>query len=170
MRTTDVIVLPYDPQWREEFLRLRAYLAAALTGGVLAIEHVGSTAVAGLAAKPILDLDVVIASAADFADVNARLQALAYYHEGDKGIPGREAFGYTAKPEFMRHHLYVCAQDAPELRRHLAFRDYLRAHAEARAAYGATKLAAAKLFPHDIEAYLAYKTPFIQGVYQQLGL
>jgi len=164
MRTKDVVVLPYDPQWPDEFVRIRNGLDAALGGCAVAIEHVGSTSVPGLAAKPVIDLDVVIEDVAHFPEARRRLEAIGYEHEGDQGIPGREVFKYADKPDLMKHHLYVCTRDAVELRRHLAFRDHLRNSGEDREAYGRIKLEAAALFPKDIDGYMAYKADFIAAI------
>lgn len=97
----------------------------------------GSTAVPGLAAKPVIDLDVVIADRTDLSALIKRLRPLGYHHEGDLGVPGREAF--TTPAGAPPHHLYVCAVGTPVLNRHLAFCDTLRANAELAQAYGDLK-------------------------------
>jgi GrpB-like predicted nucleotidyltransferase (UPF0157 family) len=154
--------LPYDPEWKIQFGLVRDMLAGALGEIALAIEHVGSTSVEGLAAKPILDLDVVIATRADLPEVERRLATLSFFHDGDGDIPGREIFRRTFEDEFMAYHVYVCAQDSVELSQHLAFRDWLRSHPEDRDAYGRLKTELAARFPHDIDGYMAGKHDFIQ--------
>jgi GrpB-like predicted nucleotidyltransferase (UPF0157 family) len=132
-----VLIVAYDPSWPATFQQLRDRLAATLGPLAVAIEHVGSTAVPGLAAKPIIDLDVIIADRADRADLPAvieRLRSLGYLHEGDLGVPGREAF--TTPSGATAHHLYVCAVGTPALDHHLAFRDALRADSAVAHAYG----------------------------------
>lgn len=170
MRTKHVIVVSYDPGWAEEFLRLKAHLAQALQGRILSIEHVGSTSVEGLPAKPILDIDVVMRSYDDFPGIQSCLERLGYWHEGDLGIPGREAFAYAETGGFMAHHLYVCPQDSAELKRHVAFRDYLRAHPGDREKYGDVKREAARKHPENIDAYLEEKGPVIAEIYRKIGL
>ena len=93
-----------------------------------------------------------------------------YIHEGDLGIPDREAFCYGDKPHLMTHHLYVCPRHSRELHRHITFRDFLRSHPEAVKQYGAVKEEGAQLFPDDIEGYIAHKTPCIEELYRQCGL
>ena len=130
----------------------------------------GSTSVKGLSAKPIIDIDVVIK---DTSVLDAAIQALAkigYVHEGNKGIPGREVFDYDGKEQLMNHHLYVCAEDAAELKRHVAFRDYLRSHPEAVREYSRIKMEGAKLYPHDIDAYIEHKSPLIESIYREIGV
>ena len=161
-----MVVVAYDPAWPEVFRELAARVSAALGDVALAIEHVGSTAVPGLAAKPIIDLDVVLRSLDDLPTAIDRLTPFGYAHEGDRGVPGREAF--TTPPNLPPHHLYVCVADSAELRRHLLFRDYLRAHAEDAGAYGALKQAAAEQFPDDIAAYMAAKDALIKAILRRV--
>jgi GrpB-like predicted nucleotidyltransferase (UPF0157 family) len=170
MRTKQVIVLPYDPKWKDEFEKLKAYLEAALEDSIFSIEHVGSTSVEGLSAKPIIDIDIVIESYDKFKEVNSRLEIVGYRHEGDLGIKDREAFKYDDKPEFMVHHLYVCTKDSQELRRHITFRDYLRTHKKDREMYSSVKLDAAAKYPADIDSYIEEKSPCINEIYKKCGL
>lgn len=170
MKTEHVVVVPYDKNWPSEFERIRKDLAAALGKAAIGIEHVGSTSVEGLWAKPILDIDVIICGCDCLPDVIGRLAAIGYEHEGNLGIEGREAFRYDRKPDRMLHHLYVCPQDSLELKRHMVFRDYLRAHPEDAAAYGEVKRQGAGLFPYDIEGYLSYKSACIREIYKKCGL
>ena len=166
----DIVVVPYDPQWAAEFERVRAFVAPALTGLALRVEHVGSTSVPGLWAKPILDIDVSIPSMADFPEAVRRLATLGYRHKGDLGIPTRESFAYEGEADFMSQHFYVCPADSPELKRHLTLRDYLRAHPDARDEYSRLKREGAGLYPHDIDGYIDHKGPFIQKIYGLCGL
>ena len=105
-----------------------------------------------------------------FDDVVSRLAMIGYIHEGDLGIKGREAFNYMDKPHLMTHHLYVCTQNADELRRHITFRDFLRNDPQAVKKYNAVKETAAKLYPYDIDKYIEYKSPCIEKLYKQCGL
>ena len=170
MTTRRVIVEPYDEAWAQDFAGIAAELRAALGDLALRIEHVGSTSVRGLSAKPVIDIDVVIRDRSLLDDVIAALGRIGYRHEGDLGIAGREAFRYDGKEHLRRHHLYVCAEDSAELKRHLAFRDYLRAHPNAARAYSRVKEEGAALYPNDIDRYIAHKSPFIEAVYREIGL
>ena len=170
MRTRKVIVLPYDKAWKSDFEDIKAEIEGALGDLILSVEHVGSTSVEGLSAKPCIDIDVVIENDRALESVVRRLGAIGYIHEGNLGIEGREAFKYADKPHLQTHHLYVCPQDSRELRRHIVFRDYLRAHPEAAEKYGRIKEEAARLFPNDIEKYIAYKSPCIAEIYEMCGL
>ena len=165
-----VIVQSYDESWKTDFIAIRDELDAVLKDLALSIEHVGSTSVEGLSAKPIIDIDVVIRDRSVLPEVVSALGRIGYTHEGDLGIPGREAFKYEGKDHLRKHHLYVCAQDSEELKRHLAFRDYLRNHPEAVAEYGRIKEEGAALYPYDIDRYIEHKSPFIENIYKQLEL
>lgn len=163
MRTNDpVSIQDYDPAWPEAFSKLAARVNAALGSLVVTIEHIGSTAVPGLAAKPIIDLDVVLGSPADLPEGIRLLASLGYVHEGDLGITGREAF---RSPEGEpRHHLYVLTVGANELRRHLAFRDALRDDNELRDKYAVLKRSIAKAYQDDRSGYTEAKTDFITSI------
>ena len=170
MITKHVVVLPYDEQWRQDFLRIKAELTNTLGQLTIGIEHVGSTSVQGLSAKPIIDIDVVIRDCTVLDEVIAALGAIGYLHEGDLGIAGREAFKYEGKDHLRKHHLYVCPEDSQELKRHLAFRDYLRTHSDAVREYSRIKEEGARVSPSDIDKYMEHKTPFIEKIYKELGI
>jgi GrpB-like predicted nucleotidyltransferase (UPF0157 family) len=157
-----VIIHDYDPTWPERFATLCARIAALLQDMASAIEHVGSTAVPGLAAKPIIDIDVLLRAPTDLPLVIERLASAGYQHRGDLGVPGREAF--KTPPNDIPHHLYVCPPGSPEFRRHITFRDYLRGHAECGTRYATLKLELARKFRNDREGYNLAKTDFVQEV------
>jgi GrpB-like predicted nucleotidyltransferase (UPF0157 family) len=170
MRTTKVIVLPYDLSWSSAFEDIKRELDVALDSLIVGIEHVGSTSVVGMSAKPCIDVDVIIKDYSVFEAVVGKLETIGYIHEGDLGIKDREAFKYADKPHLMTHHLYVCPQDSEELHRHIAFRDYLRRNPAAAEEYSRVKERAAELYPDDIDKYIAYKSPCIEVLYGRCGL
>ena len=169
-QTRRVEVLPYDPAWPIRFEEIQAHLRGILFGQDVRVEHVGSTSVPGLAAKPIIDIDIVLQNGATFEAVKTSLEANGYTHVGDFGITGREVFKYDDKPQLMSHHLYALSADSEELKRHLTFRDWLRSHPQDRAAYAQAKLAAARQFPNDIDAYIDAKSGVIFDIYTRCGL
>ena len=170
MKTKKVIVLPYDAAWESAFEAIREEIQTALGDLILGIEHVGSTSVEGMFAKPCIDIDVVIRDYSVFDAVVQKLDAIGYIHEGDLGIQDREAFKYADKPHLMTHHLYVCPRDSEELHRHIVFRDFLRKNPEAVKEYSMVKEKAAALFPDEIEQYIAFKAPCIEELYIKCGL
>ena len=174
-----LVIVEYDPRWASEFAALQVALATVLETVSHRIEHVGSTAVTGLAAKPILDLDVVIEEAPTFSAAMKRLEAVGYKHQGDLGVPGREAFSrrgdtrvprVAGRPEWMEHHLYVCLSDSCELLRHLAFRDHLRGHADDARRYAKLKRELATRFRNDRDAYGRGKAAFVEEILRRTGV
>ena len=170
MKTARVTVLPYDGKWKTGFEDIKREIEAAVGDIIIGIEHVGSTSVVGLSAKPCIDIDVVIEDYSVFSAVAGGLARIGYIHEGDLGIVGREAFKYTDKPHLYQHHLYVCPSQSEELKRHITFRDFLRSHPEEAKKYGEVKMEAAKLFPNDIDKYIEYKSSCIEDMYKMCGL
>ena len=162
----DVIVLDYDPNWPHVFEALRSPVWRAVSDIAISVEHVGSTSVPGLAAKPVIDMDVVVPDTNVTAGIT-RLSALGYRHQGDLGIPGREAFGRP--PDSPRHHLYLCPSSSPALANHLTIRDYMRANPLAARAYGDLKKRLAREYPDDIDGYIEAKTDFLVGVLRRAG-
>ncbi len=176
MTGAPVEIVPYDLHWPLAFEELRAALTEALGGLCVRIEHVGSTSVPGLAAKPIIDIDAVVAR----EDLPAAIEALwrvGYAHEGDRGIEGREAFACAAcdvprvgpRRAWPAHHLYVCAPGSRALARHIAFRERLRANPELAVEYARLKVSLARQFRLDREAYTTAKTAFIERVLATLS-
>lgn len=177
MSAAPVRIVDYDPSWPVAFAALASVIKHQLGSWIMDIEHVGSTAVPGLAAKPIIDMDVVIAAESDLPAVIALLGSLGYIYEGDLGISGRYAFARANDevPEdgagtiWPEHHLYVCPADSPELARHLAFRDYLRTHPVAAVAYGKLKRRLAAEHTWNRDAYTEGKSDFINTILQKVN-
>lgn len=162
-----VTVVDYDPTWPDTFDRLRAGIWPHVNDVAAGIEHVGSTSVPELAAKPVIDMTIVTRGQAAMKAVIERLAAIGYRHRGDLGVPGREAFG---RPEGTPdHHLYACAEGSDGLRNHLALRDHLRSHPEAVREYGRLKRQLAERFADDIDGYVEGKTEFILAILARAG-
>lgn len=169
MRTEKVIVEEYNDRWVNEFQKLKIHFQQILGDSIISIEHVGSTAVYGLAAKPIIDIDIIINNYNNFSEIISRLKKYGYYYEGDLGIKDRHAFKYN-KSAFMEHHLYVCPKYSKELKRHILFRNYLRSHEEDMKKYAETKLKGTSIYPENIEKYMKYKENVINEIYRKLDL
>ena len=170
MRTRRVAVVPYDEAWKNAFEEIKTEIEAEIGDLIIGIDHVGSTSVEGMSAKPCIDIDVIIKDYSVFDEIVRTLGAIGYIHEGDLGIKDREAFKYANKPHLMLHHLYICPQYSEELRRHITFRDFLRKNPEAVKKYSRVKETAAKLFPDSIDQYIEYKSPCIEELYKECGL
>jgi len=170
MQTKKVVVLPYDRTWEFAFEEIKREIEVEISNLIIGIEHIGSTSVEGLSAKPIIDIDIIIKDYSVFDALVKKLEAIGYIHEGNLGIEDREAFRYSDKPHLQQHHLYVCPQQSEELHRHIAFRDFLKSNSEAVKKYGAIKEKAAQLFPDDIEKYIEYKSSCVEELYRECGL
>jgi GrpB-like predicted nucleotidyltransferase (UPF0157 family) len=152
-------VLEYDPEWPAVFQRLRDRADLALAGVAHVTEHVGSTAVPGLVAKPIVDIDVVVPGAAGVGPAIRALAAAGWEHEGDLGIAGREAFLPPADAAY--HHLYVVVEGSGAHRDHVDLRDFLRSQPRQAARYGELKRQLAVLLEDDRGAYARGKAEMI---------
>jgi len=162
-----IVVVDYDPAWPLTFAALRAPICEAVRGIASAVEHVGSTSIPGLAAKPIIDIDVIIPSRAELPATIEKLAALGYVHCGDLGISDREAF--YSPTHLPTHNLYVCIRGSVALANHLTIRDHLRGNPGAVAAYGNLKKQLAGQFPTDMDRYGAAKTAFLLEVLRKEG-
>jgi len=134
-----MMIEEYNENWIKQFKKIQNILENNLSG-VVKIEHVGSTAIIGMPAKPIIDIDVVIDNKNDFTIVKGDLKIIGYTHKGNLGIGGREMFerdnSYNEETlDKINHHLYVCTKDNEELNRHILFRDYLNKNEKAKKEY-----------------------------------
>ena len=150
-----------DPAWAAAFAAERTRLIAAVGPLPLALEHIGSTAVPGLPAKPILDVLGGHPPGADPMAYVAAFQAAAFTYRGEYGIPGRHYFVRDDAVGRRTHHLHLVTEGGALWRSHLAFRDYLRQHPARVAEYAALKSALAARFPSDRAAYTEGKAAFI---------
>lgn len=168
-----VEVLPYDPEWRRSFERIHMLVWPAVCGIAVGVEHVGSTSVPGLPAKPIIDACIVVPSRSDVPVCIDALMNLGYAHRGNLGVPDREAFRAPEVPRgsdaFPRHHLYLSPRGCLSLKNQLGLRDYLRSHPEVAHEYGELKGSLARRFPDDINSYVAGKTDFILRILDAIG-
>lgn len=163
-----VEVKAYDPEWPETFEQIRAVVWPVVQHASMSMEHIGSTSVPGLSAKPVIDACIVVASRRDLPFVVKALAKIGYEHRGDLGVPDREAFKQPAT--LPKHHLYASHRHSLSLKNHIGLRNYLRAHSDAALEYGELKERLAKQFPDDMDSYIAGKTEFIVSILRKVGL
>lgn len=172
-------IVAYNPLWSQQFEALKTVLLKHLKSEFIQIEHVGSTSVKGLKAKPIIDLDIIIKKGnLEMPMIIAGLETLGYQHLGNLGISGREAFKRLedttprdgSNKVWFKHNLYVCEEDSIGLQNHLIFRNYLRNHPQKVLEYGAIKEQLAMEYPHNIDLYIDGKTDFIIDILSKAGL
>jgi GrpB-like predicted nucleotidyltransferase (UPF0157 family) len=150
-----------EPTWAATFAQIGAQLRAALGTRVVAIEHIGSTAVPGLLAKPILDVAVGLTSDFDAGEVITKISELGYIYRGDKGEEGGLLFVIEDRPLYRIAHIHVVPYNDYRWRRYLAFRDLLLNDPAKRDAYASMKHQLAEEFPDNRGAYTAGKAAFI---------
>ncbi|MCL2649144.1 MAG: GrpB family protein [Phycisphaerales bacterium] len=162
-----IVVVDYDSQWPKVYEQLRSQIWPAIEDIAETMEHVGSTSVPGLAAKPIIDVTIIAADPDRLGLVIQRLGANGYHHRGDLGVPGREVFSLPVGRPYC--HLYAGVRSAVAIQNHLVLRDRLRANRDLAAAYGRLKKELALRFSNDIDGYIAGKTEFILSVLRDAG-
>lgn len=137
------VIRPYDSSWVTQFQILKVILSEGTSNLIDSIEHVGSTSIPEMWAKPIIDIDIILKPQVTIDDISKALSKLGYIHVGDQGIKGREVFklseAFYKIQEEIKHHLYVCSRESKELKRHIKFRDTLRAEKNLRDQYNAIK-------------------------------
>lgn len=159
-----IVLLPHDPSWHEEFAREAAIISQALGQVLRSIHHIGSTAIPGIRAKPIIDM-LAVTEDLTLLDAKAAIfESLGYEALGEFGIPGRRYFRKDDSAGIRTHQVHAFQLGSPQIARHLAFRDFLRANPDDAAAYDALKRKLAVEHPNDISAYTDGKDEFIRDI------
>jgi len=158
-----VELVPHDPLWAEQYKAEAARLTAVFQPILVSIHHIGSTAISGIKAKPIIDIMIVVTSITAVGTLIQPMASLDYIGRGENGIPGRQYFRKGSNA-YHTHHVHVYAENHPEIARHLDFRDYLRAHPGDAAAYSELKERLAQQYGTDPELYTDNKTAFIRNI------
>jgi GrpB-like predicted nucleotidyltransferase (UPF0157 family) len=157
-----VEVCPYNRKWPVQFTEEAMKLFCTLQGNVTDIYHIGSTSIPGLKAKPIIDMMPVVENIVLADQYNEEMQAIGYEPKGEYGIFGRSFF--IKGKDKRTHHVHVFQEGSYHIKRHLAFRDYLRAHPDEKKKYGDLKEGLAKEFPDDIESYITGKEALVKEI------
>ena len=147
------LVERYNPEWPRWFEEIRAFLGEKISKACLRIEHVGSTSIPGMTAKPIIDLILVI-EPEGWEEIKSLLEERGYYYRGDQGIKDREVFRLTDETILPFHHLYVCPKHSFEIKRETAFRDYLKKNKTDAERLSALKWLLAEKFNNDRKSYI----------------
>jgi len=161
-----VIVIPHDPFWCKQYAEEAARLTAVFHAILIGIHHIGSTAVPGIKAKPIIDILLEVTTLTAVDCLIQPMNALGYISKGENGIPGRHYFR-KGSDEHHTHHVHVYAQNHPEIARYLNFRDYLRHHPADAEAYSQLKEQLAQQYSADPAAYTDSKTTFVHTIDQK---
>lgn len=156
-----MLLVPHRYEWREIFEEEAARLRSVLGEKVLRVEHVGSTAVDGMEAKPLIDMVVAVGSLDEARGLVPVLKGLGYEYRGDGGVEGRIFFARGPRTR-RTHHLSLTEPTSDHWQKSLLFRDYLRAHPRAAEEYRELKRELARKYPEDRESYTAGKDRFIE--------
>lgn len=159
-----VEIRPYDPDWADEFQKEKSALQASLGAKIIAIEHIGSTSVPGLAAKPIIDMVVAVDSFDILQDCIAPLQALGYEYMPERMFQDRKFFPKGPRSNRTHHLNLVLKNDVEQWVKPQAFRDYLRSHEAEKIEYARLKQSLAEKYSHNRETYTKAKSDFIQSI------
>ncbi|MDM8519471.1 GrpB family protein [Anaerolineales bacterium HSG6] len=162
----EVKVVPYDPNWVQLFDQEAKRLSTILGDEIIAIHHIGSTAIPGIYAKPILDFLIEVRNIGIINQFNEPLAQCGYEAKGEFGLPGRRFFSKGAGSE-RTHHVHIFQANNPEYERHLAFRDYLLSHPDVACQYSRLKQELAERFPRDSVGYTSAKDDFIRAIEQK---
>lgn len=160
---TVTLVEKYNPVWPKWFETIKAFLGEGVAKASLRIEHLGSTSIPGMIAKPIIDIIIVI-EPERWEEMKSLLEVLGYYYRGNQGIEQREVFRLNDESILPLHHLYVCPKDSPELKKETVFRDYLRTHKSDRERLGALKWSLCKQFNNDRQSYMDGKDAMVKEI------
>lgn len=158
-----VVVSDYNPAWPGMYEKEKVLILPILDDNCIAIYHIGSTSVPGLAAKPIIDIIVVVRSLKAVDERKDAFESIGYEYLGEFGIPGRRYLRKGGDERTHQMHIFQ-AEDLPNILRHLAFRSYLCTHEKERAAYASLKMKLAADYPYDIESYCDGKDEFVKGL------
>jgi GrpB-like predicted nucleotidyltransferase (UPF0157 family) len=165
-----VEVVPHDPLWLDAFEAEAKRVAAALGENVIAVHHVGSTAIPNIYAKPVVDLLVEVRDIAEVDGRSLAMESLGYEVKGEYGIPGRRYFRKDNREGIRTHHVHAFEAGSAEAERHLAFRDYMIAHPADAQRYSELKRKLAEQHPQNIDAYMDGKDGFIKEMDRRAAL
>ena len=163
----NVVVVPHDPNWFAKFARESIEVLRALGDTVLAVHHVGSTSIAGIHAKPIVDILVEVQQLGSVDARNEAMADLGYEAMGECGIPGRRYFRKNNALGEREFNVHLFAAGSAAIERHLAFRDFLRAHEGLAAEYSELKRRLARQHPDSIDLYMDGKDAFVKEMERQ---
>jgi GrpB-like predicted nucleotidyltransferase (UPF0157 family) len=162
-----IVLVDHDPRWLSAAAEECARIASACGPTLLRVEHIGSTSVPGLIAKPILDLMPVLRAYEDGFACVAPMRALGYWYAGDHGIPGRHLF---VKGSPRTHHAHMLVEGSKEATRHAAVRDTLRTHPDLAARYAALKSDLAARFGDNRTGYADAKSTLMRETFDRAGI
>lgn len=159
-----VEVVPHDPRWKDAFEAEAERVAEALGENVVAVHHIGSTAISGIYAKPVVDMLVEVRDVAEVDGRSSSMESIGYEVMGEYGIPGRRYFRKDDREGIRTHQIHAFEAGSGEVVRHLSFRDYMLAHPADAQRYGELKRRLAEEHPQSFDEYMDGKDGFIKEI------
>jgi GrpB-like predicted nucleotidyltransferase (UPF0157 family) len=166
LKRGNVKLVQYDKQWKKLFEKESALISSRIKDYIVDIQHIGSTAIPGIAAKPIIDIAVAIDDLSNIKQVVNLLEKGEYEYRGEQGIPDRHLF-VRGDEECRTHHLHVMVNTSNEWKKHILFRDYLRQHPTEVKQYSDLKKRLAAEFEFDRGKYTDGKEEFIKSIIEK---
>jgi len=163
-----VELLPHDSTWADKYQEEAHSLTTVLSPEIIAIHHIGSTAIPDIFAKPIIDILIEVKEINRIDHYNNLMATLGYAAHGEYGIPERRYFSKD-KEGTHTYHVHIFQIGNPEIDRHIKFRDHLITHPDDAQAYSLLKIELAKIFPEDVDQYTEAKSDFIQSVSEKIN-
>ncbi|TET77291.1 MAG: GrpB family protein [Candidatus Heimdallarchaeota archaeon] len=157
---------PYNPQWKEFFKKEKKLISSVITAFLIDIQHIGSTAIPNIVAKPIIDVAVAIDSLDNIEKIIPPLENIGFIYRGEQGIPDRHMF-VKGGENYRTHHLHVMQKDHYEWNKHILFRDYLKKHPNDAKQYSELKQKLFLKYGNDREKYTESKSEFIQNIIEK---
>ena len=164
-----IYMVPHDPEWRQEFQQEAEQMTAALGSAVVAVHHIGSTAIPIIYAKPIIDILLVVSDITVLDEKQSRMEVLGYEALGEFGIPSRRYFRRDNLFGDRTHQVHAFGKGSPQIKRHLDFRDYMIDNPDVAQEYSTLKRELAAKYPDDSEAYMDGKDEFIQEIDKRIA-
>ena len=168
-KTKIIVIEEYNPRWKSDFEEVKSMISSYVGDLIIDIQHVGSTSIEGLAAKPIIDLDAIIEDDHILPEIIKILEENNYEYQGMMGIPDRHAF-QRRYSETLRYNFYVCKKDSVGYLEHVALRDYLIENESAKNEYATLKKYLAEKYKADIDGYCDNKSAFINDILIKCGI
>jgi GrpB-like predicted nucleotidyltransferase (UPF0157 family) len=162
----NIVVVRYDPLWAERFRSEAALIAGIFGEELLSIHHIGSSAILGMSAKPIIDIMPIVSNIQKVEALNSAMMRIGYQPLGEYGIAGRRFF-VKGGDATRTHHVHSYQAGHPEVARHLDFRDYLADHPAEAQEYAELKAKLAGQYRNDIDGYMRGKDAFIKSILVQ---
>lgn len=162
--TREVKVVSYDGEWPKLYQIEVTRLQNVLGHEIVSAHHIGSTAIPGMSAKPIIDILLEVRGISKVDEYNDDMMKLGYRPRGELGIPGRRYFSRVEPVEVRTHHIHAYQSGNKSIERHLAFRDYMVVHPKDAREYAQLKMDLAKKFPLDIDGYIKGKESYVDDM------